>query len=79
MIFHLKDADVQIRCDHAPLCKLIYSLTKNDKCNNWLQEIHVITSYVDFENIKGRDSILADSLSRLKAFGFLEANDPKEA
>ena len=64
MVFYLKDAHVTIRCDHAPLQKLIYSVTKNDKVNNWSQDIHAIASYIDFEHIKGIDNILADSLLR---------------
>ena len=38
LMFFLKDAYVKIRCNHAPLCKLIYSVTKNDKVNNWSQK-----------------------------------------
>ena len=71
-------AHVKIRCDSAPLCKCVYSVTNNDKVNNWSQEIHVITPCIDFEHIKGRDNIFADILSRLKTFGLYEANDPKD-
>ena len=52
MIFYLQDGHVKIRCDHASLCKLVYSMTKDDKVNNWSQEIHVIAPYTDFEHIK---------------------------
>ena len=55
MVFYLKDAHVKIRFDHAPLCRLIYSVTKNDKVDNWSQEIHAITTYIDFEHIKGKE------------------------
>ena len=43
MVLYLKEAHVMVRYDHAPLQKFIYSVTKNDKVNNWSQEIHVIT------------------------------------
>ena len=33
---------------------------------------------MDFEYIKGNDSVLAVSLSRLKTLGLYEANDPEE-
>ena len=77
MVCYLEDAHVkircdhapQIRCDHAPLHKFVYSVTNNDKINNWLQEIHAITPYIYFEHIKGRDNILEESLSRLKTLG----------
>ena len=35
MVFYLRDTHVKIRCGHAPLHKFIYSVTKNDKGNNW--------------------------------------------
>ena len=66
MVFYLKDAHVKIRCEHAVLCKFIYSVTKNDKVNNWSQEIHSITPYINFKHIKGKENVWADSLLRLK-------------
>ena len=56
----------------------MYSVTKNDKVNNWSQEINAITPCTGFEHIKGKDNVLADSLSRLKTSSLYEANDPKE-
>ena len=41
MVFYLKDAYAKIRCGHAPLHIFMYSVTKNDEVNIWLQEIHV--------------------------------------
>ena len=55
MVFHIRDAHVKIRCDHALICKFMYSVKKNDKVSNWSQEMHVITPYIDFEHIKGKD------------------------
>ena len=46
MVFYLKDTHVMVECDHAPLCKFIYSVTKNDKANNWSQEIRSVTPYI---------------------------------
>ena len=60
MVFYLKDAHIMILCNHAPLHKLIYSVTRNDKVNNWSQEIHSITLCIEFEHIKGKENILAD-------------------
>ena len=51
VVFYLKDVHFMIWCDHAPLCKFIYSVMKNDNVNNWSQEIHAITPYIDFEHI----------------------------
>ena len=76
MVFYLKDAHVRVRCNHAPICKFVYSVTKNDKVDNWSQDIHAITPYIDFEHIKGRDNILVESISRLKTLGLYKANDP---
>ena len=78
MVFYFKDAHVKIRCDHATSCKIMYSVTKNDKVNNWSQEIHAITPCMDFECIKRKDNFLSDSLSRLKTLGLYEANDTEE-
>ena len=38
----------------------------------------MITPYIDFKYIKGRDNILADSLLRLKTLRLYEVNDPEE-
>ena len=78
MVFYLKDSHVNIRCDNAPSCKFVYSVTKNDKVNKGSKEKHAIIPYIDFEHIKGRGNILADSLPRLKNLDLNEANDPKE-
>ena len=44
----------------------ILTVTKNDKVNNWFQEIHSITHHIDFKHIRGKESMLVDSLSRLR-------------
>ena len=73
MVFYLRDSHVKIKSYHAFLCKFKYSVTKNDKVNNSSQEIHAITSYIDYEHIKGKDNVLADSLSRPMTLGLHEA------
>ena len=66
-------------CNHAPLCKFINSVTKKDKVNNCSQGIHSITPYIDFEHIKGKENVLADSFLKLKTPGLYENNDPEKA
>ena len=57
-----KEVYIMIRCDHALLQKFVYSLTKTIKVDNWSQEIHSITPHIEFEHIKGKENVLADSL-----------------
>ena len=52
MIFYLKVAHIKIKCDHAPLCRFIYSVTKNVEVYNWSQEIHASIPYMDCEHIE---------------------------
>ena len=62
----------------GPLWKIVNSITKNDKVNNWSQEIHAITPQIEFEYIKGKENILVDSLSRLRCLGLHAVNDPED-
>ena len=62
-----------------PPMKIHILVTKNDKVNNWSQEIHSITPHIDFEHIKGKENVLADSLSRLRCLGLHEDNNPEES
>ena len=39
---------------------------------NWALEIFSITPYIIFKHIKGKDNILADSLTQLKRLGLYE-------
>ena len=64
-----------IKCNHVSLYKFIYSVTKNDQVNNWSQELHSITPYINFKHMKGKENVLADSLSRLKCLGLYKDND----
>ena len=54
------------------------STTKNDNINNWSQEIHAMTPHIEFDHIKGKDNILADSSSTLKTLGSYETNTPEK-
>ena len=54
MVFYLKEGHVMVRSDHATLQKVLYSLMKNDKENNWSQKMHAITPHIEFEHIKGK-------------------------
>ena len=62
MAYYLKDAQVVIRCNNAPLHKFIYSVLKNEKVNNCSQEI----PYTEFEQDKGNENELAYNLVSLK-------------
>ena len=78
VVFYLKEVHVMVRCDHALIQKCVYSVTKNDKVNNWSQEIHSISPHIEFEHNKGKENVLADSLSRFRCLGLHEDNDPEE-
>ena len=78
MVLYLKEAHVMVRCDHVPQQKFIYSVTKNDKINNWSQGFHSITLYIDFKHIKGKENMIVDGLLRLKCLHIYEDNDPEK-
>ena len=65
MAVYLQDAEVVLRSDHSPLAKLIKSQTKNLLTQNWALEIFSITPYIAFKHIKGKDNILANSLTSI--------------
>ena len=67
-----------VRSDHATLLEILPSLTKNNKVNNWSQEMHAVTPHIEIEHMKGKDIVLADSLSRLRCLGLHDDNDPEE-
>ena len=78
MVFYLKDVNVMIQCDYAPLHKFTYSVMRNDKVINWSQAMHTVTPYINFEYTKGKKNILGNSLSWLHILGLYEANEPKK-
>ena len=79
MVFYLKVAHIMVRCNHVRLQKFVYSVTKNDKVNKWSQEIHSITHHIEVEHTKGKENVLADSLSRLRLLGLRDDNDHVES
>ena len=79
MVSFLKEAQVMVRYDHAPLQKCIYSITKNNKVNNWSQEIHAITPILISNISRGKKMSLWTVLSRLRCLGVYEDNDPKKS
>ena len=45
---------------------------------NWALDIFSIMPYITFEHIKGKDNILADSLSHLQCLGLYEKIPPEK-
>ena len=77
MLFHkiafcLHGVEVVIRLDHAPLQKLIKNKTTNVLTQNWVLELFSISPHITFQYIKGKDNILADSVSHLQQLGLYE-------
>ena len=73
MAFYLCDAEVIIQSDHTPLHKLVKNKTKNVLTQN----LFLISPHIAFQHIKGKDNILADSLSCLQCLGLYERS-PQE-
>ena len=61
LAFYITDADLTLRSERLPLKWFLLKNTLNDKVNNWAVE----TYRIKFEHIKGKSTILADTLSRL--------------
>ena len=40
--------------------------------------MYVITPNIEFKQIKGKENVLADSLTRLQCLGLLDNHDPEE-
>ena len=77
MAFYLHDEEVIIQSDNAPLQKLIKNKSKNVLTQNWALEIFSISPHITFQHIKGKDNILADSLSCLQFLGLYEKSPQK--
>ena len=78
MVFYLKEAHVMVQSDHTTLWKFVYLVTKNDKVNNWSQEMHAITPHIEFEHIKGKNNVLVVILSWLRHLGLHDYNDQEQ-
>ena len=61
--FYLIQADVLLKSDHLPLKRFLHKNTLNSKVNNWAMELESFN--IQFEQIKGQNNILADTLSCL--------------
>ena len=75
IVFYLRDTQVLIKSDHAPLRKFIYANTSNDRLTAWAQDLFAITPYIDFEHLKGTQNILSDAILRIKRFSFYNEID----
>ena len=72
--YYLRDTKCTLRCDHKPLEPFLSRGTKILKLDRWamlLQEYDIT-----FIHIKGKDNILADTISRLHTINIYE--DPAE-
>ena len=74
--FYLTDAQILLRSDHKPLEKFRLKNTLNSKVNNWAMELEAFN--IQFDYIKGSNSILADTLSRLIAIDSDTPTTPEE-
>ena len=61
--FYLIQADVLLKSDHLPLKRFLHKNTLNSKVNNWAMELESFNIW--FEDIKGQNNVLADTLSHL--------------
>ena len=66
MAFYLCDAEVVIWSDLTPLQMLIKNKIKYVLTQNGALKISLISPHITFQHIKGKDNILADSLSHLQ-------------
>ena len=63
LLFYLTDAQILLRSDHKPLEKFLLKNTLHSKVNNWAMEL--VAFNIQFDYIKGSNSVLADTLSCL--------------
>ena len=61
--FYLTGHEISLRSDHLPLNKFLRKIMLNNTVNNWSVEIESFN--INFVHIAGKDSVLADTLSRL--------------
>ena len=76
--FYLQNADLLVCLDPKPLLKIFMGNTNNEKCNTWGLEATAIPRCVTVQHIKGIASVLADSVSRLRAVGLYHVLSSKD-
>ena len=75
LYYYLAGAQVTLVSDHLPLKTFLHKETHNYLVNNWAVELSAYD--IRFRFIKGKDNLLADSLSRLIEQGISEAQVPE--
>ena len=73
-----KNAGLLVCSDHKPLLKIFTDHTDNKKCNTWGLEAVAIPKHVKVQHFKGIDSVIADSVSRLRVVGLHHNLDSKD-
>ena len=76
--FYLQNINLLVHSDHKPLLKIFTGHTENDKCNSCGLHAAAIPRHVKVQHIKEIASVLADSVSRLRAVGFYHDLDFKD-
>ena len=74
--FYLTDAKILLRSDHKLLAKFLLKNMLNSKVNNWAMELEALN--IQFDYIKGSNSILVDTLSHLIAIDPDTPTTPEE-
>ena len=77
--FYLKNADLLVHLDHTPLFKIFTGHTDNEKCSTWGLGAAAIPKGVKVQHIKGIATVLADSVSRLRAVGLYHNLNSKDS
>ena len=63
LTFYISSTKVTLHSHHLPLKKFLLKNTLNDHVNRWAMEIE--DYQIDFNHSKGKNNVLADTLSRL--------------
>ena len=82
IIFYLKDAHVKIRCNHTPLCKFIYSVTKMTSlkigCKKYMQSHPTWALNISKFPYQRERPYLSRQPFKTEYLGLYEANHPEE-
>ena len=69
--FYLQNTNLLVCLDHKLLLKNFTGHMDNEKCNTWGLEAAAIPRCLKVQDIKGIANILADSVLRLRAVGYI--------